>query len=364
MKRLIVIGVVVVLVVVGAVVVVSQLRHPAPVTDKAGAATVALFDRLSAVRGSGILFGQQLVLDEHISDEPDTLATVGAYPAVFGWDTQAIDGREPPGSLDALVDGMLQADALGGVNELSTHMNNLVTGGDYHDVHGQVVQSVLADPAKLDAQLDQIAEIAERIAPVPLIVRPFHEQNGDWFWWGTTETSTDDYVALYRYTVTYLQNAGATNLLYAWSPNGTFGGDESAYLATYPGDDYVDIVGYDSYESDNSADDSSAWISAVVADLAMVSRVADSHGKIPAFTEFGRNGDRTIRDSGNRSRSFYTELLDALRSDPDARRIAYMLTWANWDTGQLYVPYPGHEMESDFQKFYDDGYTVFATTPE
>jgi hypothetical protein len=37
-----------------------------------------------------------------------------------------------------------------------------------------------------------------------------------------------------------------------------------------------------------------------------------------------------------------------------------MMTWANWDRGQLYVPYPGHEMADDFQSFYDDGATVFA----
>lgn len=339
--------------------------NPTPVTANASAATTALFDQLLAQRGEGVLFGQHLAFDVYVTDEPDVFALVGDYPAVIGWDTRALEGFEPPQSLENVASGIQRAHSLGIVSELSAHMSNFSTGGDYTDRYGSVATGLLADTTKLDVYLDRVVRLAALSVDgegelIPIIFRPFHEGNGDWFWWGTTETSTEQYVALYRHTVAYLQQAGVTNLLYAWSPNGQFDGDESRYLETYPGDDVVDIMGYDSYESDNTSDNSDSWIATVTADLAMVSRTADGHGKIPAFTEFGRNGDRTMRDGGNRSLTFFTDLFASIDGDPDARRIAFMMTWANWDRGQLYVPFPGHEMAEDFQRFHADENTVFA----
>lgn len=43
------------------------------------------------------------------------------------------------------------------------------------------------------------------------------------------------------------------NLLYAFSPGGGFGGDEDLCLRTYPGDDFVDVLGYDVYDSSGAA---------------------------------------------------------------------------------------------------------------
>jgi mannan endo-1,4-beta-mannosidase len=339
--------------------------NPVPVTANASTATAVLFERLLAQRGEGILFGQHLAFDVHVTDEPDVFALVDDYPAVVGWDTRALEGFEPPSSLENVASGIQRAHSLGIVSELSAHMSNLSTGGDYSDRYGSVAAELLADTTQLDVYLDQVVRLAAMSVDgegelIPIIFRPFHEGNGDWFWWGTTETSTEQYVALFRHTVAYLQDAGVTNLLYAWSPNGQFDGNESDYLEAYPGDDVVDIMGYDSYESDNSGDNSDLWIGAVTADLAMVSRAADGHGKIPAFTEFGRNGDRTIRDGGNRSLTFFTDLFASIDANPDARRIAFMMTWANWDRGQLYVPYPGHEMSDDFRRFHALENTVFA----
>ncbi|MGV8969081.1 MAG: glycoside hydrolase family 26 protein [Microbacteriaceae bacterium] len=353
------------LVLVGVMAVIVFSPRATPVTENASAATVALFDSLQSQRGHGILFGQHLAFDVHISEQVDIFSSVGDYPAIFGWDTRAIEGSEPPTTLENVVSGIQRAHAIGGVNEISAHMSNFVTGGDYADTSGGVVESLLADTTPLDNYLDDIVSLASLSVDsegelIPIIFRPFHEGNGDWFWWGAGETSVDNYKLLFRHTVTYLQEAGTTNVLYAWSPNGPFAGDESRYLETYPGDDVVDIMGYDSYESHNDAENSDEWIGAVTADLALVSRAADSRGKIPAFTEFGRNGDRTIRASGNRSLTFFTDLFESIDADRDARRMAYMMTWANWDRGQVYVPYPGHEMLPDFQTFYDHENTVFA----
>ena len=340
-KVLIAIAVVVALAASG-VVVAAVLRSPKPVTDSASPATQQLFDSL--MRRDGIRFGQQLALTVNVSGSPDT----GRTPAIIGWDVLAFDGGEPPRSLEAVIDGVVEADRLGATSTLSAHLPNPVTGGDYGDLSGDPVAALLDDPAPLDASLDQVAQLAENAVDddgelIPLIFRPFHEGNGSWFWWAGSDTSE-----LYRHAVTYLRDElGVTNLLYAWSPNGPFDGDKDAYLATYPGDDVVDILGLDFYES-SSEDD---YLGQLIPDLAMLSRTADAHGKIPALTEFGRNGSQTLRPSGNDGQTFFTDLLDAIEADPDARRIAYLMTWANWGEEQFYVPYAGHEMEADFDDF-------------
>ena len=60
--------------------------------------------------------------------------------------------------------------------------------------------------------------------------------------------SADDFKALWQYVHDYLtETKGVDNLLFAYSPNYPLDGSKENYLATYPGDKYVDIMGYDAY---------------------------------------------------------------------------------------------------------------------
>lgn len=352
--------------------------------------TRSLFSSLQSQRGDGILFGQQHVLDNGITFaspgdgvSSDVLAGTGDYPAVFGWDTLILDGRETPGTatntpaqnLAAFRAGLQQAHRLGGINEISAHLPNFVTGNDFKDASGRVISHILPGGDKnadFTAYLDTVAELANTTTDdsgtlIPMIFRPFHENTGSWFWWGAAWASPGEYKEIFRYTVEYLRDVrGVTNFLYSFSPNGSFGGDAQRYLATYPGDDFVDILGYDSYENSNASETSDSWIATLIPDLAMVSDLADQRGKISALTEFGRNGDRTIQPSGNKSLNYFTDTLAAIKADPKASRISYMLTWANFGGGQMYVPNPAfgdqpeHEMFPDFLEFYNDPFTTFA----
>ncbi len=364
-----------------------------PVVDivdtAATAETRSLYAYLLQQQGQGALFGHQHTTDNGITfgvadgTSSDVLAGTGEYPAMFGWDTLVLEGLEGPGlpgntdqeNVQALAEGMMNAHELGGINTLSAHMRNFVTGNDFQDSSGRVVSQILPGGSKngeFNAYLDLIADTATSTVdsngtPIPIIFRPFHENTGSWFWWGAAHATSGEYKEIFRYTVEYLRDTrDVDNLLYAFSPNGVFGGDAQRYLDTYPGDEWVDILGYDSYDYDNVPADSSAYIETVRVDLGMVTDVAAERGKIAAFTEFGRNGDRTIKPSGNKSQTFYTDLLDAIKNDPKASRIAYMLTWANWGLDQFYVPYPAydgnpeHEMYQDFRTFYQDPFTVFS----
>ncbi|MER5717236.1 glycosyl hydrolase [Streptomyces sp. NPDC002132] len=345
------------------------------VDDKATPATRSLFGYLKRQQGRGILFGHQHDLTYGFTftapdgKASDTLAAVGDHPAVFGWDTLILDGRERPGSADAteaeniaaLSRCIRQGDARGGINTLSAHMPNFVTGGDFYDTSGRVVAQILpggAKHAEFNAFLDRVAAAVKGARRpdgtlIPVIFRPFHENNGGWFWWGAGHTSSAEFIEVYRYTVEYLRDTRCVrNLLYAYSPNSGFGGDPAGYLKTYPGDEFVDVLGYDAY--DESAG-STAWIDGLVRDLATVVRLANERGKVPAYSEFGESGTE------NRDPDWFTRLLAAVKADPLARQATFMLTWANFGgADRAYVPYPGRPLLPDFVEYHQDPYTVFA----
>lgn len=74
-------------------------------------------------------------------------------------------------------------------------------------------------------------------AGVPILWRPFHEGDGDWFWWGVkgAETVKD----LWRLMVErFTQKHQLNNLIWVWN---------SPVPECYPGDDVVDIISCDMY---------------------------------------------------------------------------------------------------------------------
>jgi mannan endo-1,4-beta-mannosidase len=92
-------------------------------------------------------------------------------------------------------------------------------------------------------ELDLIAEGLRQLneAGVVVLWRPFHEMNGDWFWWGGQDPG--QFIAVWRHMFDYFSTTkGLDNLIWVYGPN--HGRNTAAY---YAGDDYVDIVGLDAY---------------------------------------------------------------------------------------------------------------------
>ena len=92
-------------------------------------------------------------------------------------------------------------------------------------------------------ELDQMAAgLAElRDAGVVVLWRPFHEMNGNWFWWGGKDPAT--FHRLWRQMFDHFTaTRKLDNLLWVYAPNH---GDKVA--AYYPGDRLVDVVGLDAY---------------------------------------------------------------------------------------------------------------------
>ena len=94
--------------------------------------------------------------------------------------------------------------------------------------------------------MEDIKAIAEQLtklkeADVPIIWRPLHEAEGGWFWWGGE--GPENCKKLYRLLYDQLTNVyGLDNLIWEWT-----GYTSPASADWYPGDDVVDMVGYDKY---------------------------------------------------------------------------------------------------------------------
>ena len=82
----------------------------------------------------------------------------------------------------------------------------------------------------------------------PVVLRWAHEMNGSWYPWaaGVNGGTAADYVAAWRHLRDVFKAAGATNVLWEWSPNVPYAGS-TALGSLYPGDAYVDRVALDGY---------------------------------------------------------------------------------------------------------------------
>ncbi len=73
----------------------------------------------------------------------------------------------------------------------------------------------------------------------PLLVRFGHEMNDAYrYAWGPHNNRPEEYVAAFRHVVEMARKAGATNILWVWSPHIAYDG----FNEYYPGDDVVDWV--------------------------------------------------------------------------------------------------------------------------
>ena len=238
-------------------------------------------------------------------------------------------------------------------------MNEILPGGAYND--------------KFRAFLDMIADYADQVEGTVLF-RPFHENTGSWFWWGKSFCDESTYRNVFRYTVEYLRDEkGVHNFLYVYGP-GSESETVEEYAGRYPGDEYVDIVGFDMYNT-NPQKNNSQWLSSFKRALGIVNQFAEEHHKLSAVTETGvaaavpAEGDNqtALYRTGNQDKQWYKEVLDIV-SESDA---SYFLLWANFSQADgFYTPYVnringdgslyGHEMLDSFIEFYNDSRTIFA----
>lgn len=334
--------------------------------------TVALFYNLKKISKTNILFGHQddtkrgynWANEQHLPsvarEKSDVKEVTGAYPSVYGHDFIHIanftDGAWFDYERDIARQLTIDAYNRGGVNTYAWHYDNPVSKGRFYwsDSPVEAVSKIIPGGdsiAVFKASLKEVADFAKSLIGadgklVPVIFRPFHEFDGDWFWWGKAHCTADQYKQLYQFTVTFLRDSlGVRNFLYAWSPDKNFT-SQTQYLERYPGDDYVDLVGMDNY-GDVAA---GAAPSIASGKLKIISDYAKTKNKIAALTETGLQ-NLTQSD-------WYTQkLLKVLQFQKV--ELAYALLWANTKDA-FWTPYKGHAAESDFITFKNNPYLIFS----
>jgi mannan endo-1,4-beta-mannosidase len=136
----------------------------------------------------------------------------------------------------------------GGLVTISAHLYNPANpkGGGLRDKGMDLKELLSSGNATHDRWMKELDTMAAGLrelqdADVVVLWRPFHEMNGDWFWWGAKEPET--FILVWRQMFDYFtKTKGLNNLLWVYSPN--HGNKTAAY---YAGDHYVDIVGLDAY---------------------------------------------------------------------------------------------------------------------
>lgn len=342
-----------------------------------------------------VLFGHQNSTFRSVRDNgttSDVKDVTGSEAGLFGIDTLSLAGTEcaTENPLQASIAASKKAYDGGSIISLSCHMPNftstkITATGDkdhpYDFSQCDFAESKDLTPcadyileggaynAQYNAYLDIIAEYALALQKenVPILFRPFHENSGGWFWWGTS-TSADSYRAIWRYMVNYLQAKGVHNMLYVYSPNGPID-SETDYLSRFPGDAYVDVLGFDFYDDYADADKytGDTYFEALAKSCDVVANLAKDKNKIPAIAETGIRitgaGKDSLMVTGNptKGKDWYNKLVDTAVD----HNIPYFLLWANFSSENFFIPYKfndtmGQEMINEFISAYNNDRSIFG----
>lgn len=137
--------------------------------------------------------------------------------------------------------------------------------------------------------MDVIAEELRKFqdADIPVLWRPFHEAEGDWFWWGAKGPVVAS--KLYRLMYDYYTNVLHLNhLLWVWN---------CPVKEAYPGDDCVDVVSVDIYLTGYEKTDYHEQYEQLIA--------ATSTEKVAALAEVGYLPDIRLLEQSHTPWAYY-----------------------------------------------------------
>ena len=223
-------------------------------------------------------------------------------------------------------------------------VTSILPGGSNHELYKQWLDNIASFFSSLKGNKGE---------KIPVLFRPFHEHTGNWFWWCKNASTDFEYKILWRFTNYYLQQEkGLHNLLWIYSTSSDFKTKEE-FLERYPGDDVVDMLGFDAYQYDDPQKND--WFVKNTSSLLnMVNEIAKEKDKLFALTETGYEAIPYA--------DWWTETL--LKAIGD-NSISYVLVWRNhgyaeWNKKMhYYAPYRGQVSEKDFIRLYDLENTFF-----
>ena len=209
----------------------------------------AVLSYLNGIEGEKILSGQ--MESTWLSSGPDFELNyikkhTGDYPVIKGLDF--IFEEENKGVVKRTINWWDNGN--GGIPTIMWHWGNPMVGEGYENSKKEIdINKMLKvgtkEHKKMISDLDRIAKHLKIIqkSKVPVIWRPLHEANGNWFWW--SKNGAEDYKKIWRFMYKYFTEEKKLNNL-IWF----LGFSNEADKKWYPGDEYVDLIGVDTYKND------------------------------------------------------------------------------------------------------------------
>lgn len=206
--------------------------------------TVALFSYLNAMYGKKILSGQ-MWSSWGIDELKYVKENTGKLPALRGMDF--IHDRENEAETQRAIDWW----KAGGIPTIMWHWGAPGIGEGYENSKKKIEidNCFIEGTAEYKAmwyELEKKADLLQKLkeAKVPILWRPFHELNGNWFWWGKQgpEKFRRLWITMYDY---FVNKRKLNNLIWVLCYTGNPDAD------WFPGKEYVDIAGADTYANND-----------------------------------------------------------------------------------------------------------------
>jgi mannan endo-1,4-beta-mannosidase len=252
----------------------AQQNFMNPVTPNASPEARALLKFFYSISGKYILTGQHNFPNVKGKNTEFATQYIGKTPVIYSTDW----GFAQDGNSDSylarqdIVNEAIRQNKLGSIVTICWHAVpptadepvtfQPVPGADstrLHSVQGRLLDQQFKDILTPGTalykhwcqQVDSIAFYLKELqdAHVPIIWRPYHEMNGDWFWWGGRQGQYST-IRLYRQIFTRLVNYHKlNNLIWLWSVDRPSTAARK-FSNFYPGSEFYDIAGLDVYGSD------------------------------------------------------------------------------------------------------------------
>lgn len=243
----------------------AQTRHYAPVNPNATLEARTLLERLYRNVDEGkIVSGQhhneyQMQMPEYMMDLDRIEAASGKVPMLWGGDL-AWNAWQ-------VVELATRAWNRGHIVTLMWHVNRPFdrtprvdfksqVQGDFSDEQWKELVTEGTEMNRMwTEQVDSIANYLKILKDrhIPVLWRPYHEMNGEWFWWGWRQ-GPEGFAKLWKMMYHRMVDVHhLDNLIWVWNANGPrdIPNDTAlAYDLFYPGNEYVDVLATDVYNRD------------------------------------------------------------------------------------------------------------------
>ena len=205
--------------------------------------TKKLYDYINEVYGKSIITCQQ---ESTWMSSPDyemnyIYDVTGKYPAMRGLDFMN-------GDFEGVVERSKEWHKKGGIVSICWHTG--VNGKGYQESKddnpdfNKILTEGTPEYEAMIENWDKAAKALQELRDegIPVLWRPFHEFDGQWFWWG--KGGADNFKKLWQMMYDrYTNEFGLTNLIWVLGYSG------EVKDGWYPGNEYCDIVGSDTYDN-------------------------------------------------------------------------------------------------------------------